>query len=456
MQISDRVESFIRERGMIAPYDRIVAGVSGGADSICLLFLLYELSGKFPFDLKVVHIEHGIRGDESKSDAAFVSLLCRRLGVPCRIAHVSAPDFAKREHLTLEEAGRVLRYREFESEGADKIALAHHAGDVAETMLFNLFRGSGLLGLGSIKPVRDKIIRPLLMLTRSEIESYCRSMDIDYRMDSTNSDNDISRNLIRNEIIPLADRINDRAVCHMASAASELREVYDFIEIQANDLYDRAVVSDGNTWAVNVDAALKESRLLMKYVFRRCIGECAGSLKDIGHSHIDAIFSLTGCQSGRKVSLPYSLEALRQFESIIIQKKHRQGGKVLHLDVFEVPTEGEVELPSGDIFVFSMDNEKKYRDISALPYTKWINYDRIKSGALLRTRRSGDFITIKGGRKKIKDLFIEEKVPPSRRDSIYMLADGNSIIWVPPFRIGYDYRVDESAGEVWKVELRRK
>ena len=183
-----------------------MAGVSGGADSVCLLYALKEYRKQVPFSLKVIHVEHGIRGEESLGDARWVDGLCREWEIPCRVVHCKVEKIAAEEKISLEEAGRKVRYEIFEKERklwqGDRVAVAHNQGDQAETVLFRLARGSGLKGLGGIRPVQGRIIRPLLFLSREEIERILEERGIGWRTDRTNLETEYTRNRIRLEILP--------------------------------------------------------------------------------------------------------------------------------------------------------------------------------------------------------------------------------------------------------------
>ena len=233
-----KVKNFIEQHHMIEAGEKILAGVSGGADSVCLLLLLAKLQEPLGFTLAAVHVEHGIRGEESLADAAFTERLCRDLGIPCRRYSVRAAEYARERGLSLEEAARELRYGCFRQacreEGAGKTAVAHHGGDSAETMLFHLARGTGIRGLGGIAPSIQmdgmQVIRPLLCLTRQEIEGWLREQEQDFCVDATNADVHYARNRIRREVLPGLCRVNSQAIAHMMNTAGQLREISEFLE----------------------------------------------------------------------------------------------------------------------------------------------------------------------------------------------------------------------------------
>ena len=210
----------MRSWEMTEPGDGLLAGVSGGADSVCLLFLLDELKEELGIRLAAFHLNHGLRGAEADRDEAYVKEICGRLGIPLAVAHENVAEYAAARGISGEEAGRILRYEHMketaEQFSCQKTATAHHRDDSAETVLFNMFRGSGLKGLSGIRPVRGEVIRPLLCLSRAEIAGYLEERGIPWCEDSTNGENVYTRNRIRNQLLPwVKENINARAPEHI-------------------------------------------------------------------------------------------------------------------------------------------------------------------------------------------------------------------------------------------------
>ena len=459
MTVNEQVLEYIKRYDMIPRGSRVTAGLSGGADSVCLLFLLSGYRESLDFSLEAIHVEHGIRGEEALEDMEFCERLCDRLGIALKVVHVDVPEMAREKGLTLEEAGRIARYDIFDHAAADRIAVAHHGLDQAETVLFNLFRGSAVAGLGGMRPVRDKVIRPLLCLTREQIEAYLRERDIAYCTDSTNFDNDISRNRIRNEIIPLAEGINPGAVRHINESAEYIREVEAYIQREAGKRVSRYVTVTGGRVLLRLEGLEKEENIIKDYVIRECISLSAGKLKDITSRHVTAVRDLTGNISGKKISLPYNITVIRNFDRLEFLRDSAGSEMVAGGEAdpdkagIAVPEEGSLTLPDGSEYFFSFDNEvspEKIREDHR--YTKWFDYDKIVGKPCLRRRRSGDRISIKKGSKKIKELFIEERIPSGERGNIYMLCDESEVIWIPGLRIGEKYKVSEKTKMIWKVE----
>lgn len=276
-----QVQNFIREQKMIMPGDFVIAGVSGGADSVCLFFELLAYQKEIPFSMEVVHIEHGIRGQDSLADANYVENLCKEYGVPFHLVSCDIKKMAQESSLTVEEAGRKARYQAFEQAAKKsgrsncKIAVAHNLDDQAETILMNLARGSGLRGLGGIRPVRENIIRPLLNTRRSEIEAALRGRQITWRTDETNHQTEYTRNRIRLEILPLlAQGVNGQAASHIAQAGLRLQEAEDYIQSQVQKLAERYVHYEekaGPEVFLEREGFCRQEHLMQEYLIRFCL-----------------------------------------------------------------------------------------------------------------------------------------------------------------------------------------
>ena len=220
----ERILAYIRRYHMVEEGDRVCVGLSGGADSLCLLVILQELSEELGIRLQAVHVNHGLRGEESDQDQAFTERLCREREIPLFVYARRVGEIARELGVGTEEAGRLVRQQIYlqcmQEHGSTKIALAHHQNDLAETLLFHLARGTSLRGLGAIRPVSGFLIRPLLCVSRGELEQELRSRGMTWRTDSTNLQDQYTRNCIRHHLIPsLVDEVNAQAVAHMAQAA---------------------------------------------------------------------------------------------------------------------------------------------------------------------------------------------------------------------------------------------
>ncbi len=424
---------------------------------MCLLFLMYELKDRLKFSLEALHLNHCIRGAEADEDEAFVRKHCEELGIKLISVKEDVRGYAAKNALSEEEAGRILRYRALREGKPDKIAVAHHSYDSAETVLFNLIRGTGLKGLSGIRPVSGDIIRPLIYFSREETETYCREKGIRYREDSTNRDISYNRNRIRLNIIPETEKINPAAVKHILEASEKIAAAGDYIESEAEALFKRLSDTESlpDKVILNIDGLSGAHPCLREAVIKKSIALLSGSLKDITGIHIKEAEQMMGAQSGKSISLPYGIQVRRSFGSLVFSRKVREGGE---LPVFPFTVkEGEetkLTLPDGSLIkgVITENNGT----IPNLRYTKWLDYDKIKEHAVWRTRRKGDRISIRGGNRKLKDLFIDEKIPAADRDSIYFLAEGNRAVWIPGLRIGESYKVTEGTERVLRITLIRE
>ena len=279
----DTVEKF----NMLHYGDKVVTGVSGGADSTALLFFLCSLKEKLAIEVYAVHVHHGIRGEEADRDMNFVKELCARLNVPCRIAMRDVVAMSKRDRLSEEEAGRIARYEEFENEakirGASAIAVAHNLNDQAETVIMRLCRGAGITGLAGIRPVRGKIIRPLLYCSRTEIEEYLRSNNQNFITDSTNFETEYARNRVRLSVMPYLEKeINSGAVYNIAKSANMLYEEDEFIEYMAKSELDKAVIEKrSNEIVLNSKILASLHYVLLRRVIRLALRHIKKDIKDI-------------------------------------------------------------------------------------------------------------------------------------------------------------------------------
>ncbi len=551
----------IRAYRMIGRGMKVVVGVSGGADSVCLLAGLVSLREELGISLVAVHVEHGIRGEESLADAAYVAELCERWNVKLSVERIDVEAVARERGLTVEEAGRTVRYEVFariaQEQSADRIAVAHNRNDQAETVLWNLARGSGVKGLGGIRPVRGRIIRPLLFTERSEIEAYLRTQGIRWRTDRTNLETAYTRNRIRLELLPwLTERLNAQAVDHIAQAAQRLWEVQDYLEAQTAQAAQRSVFA--GSWETGIvpagraaekpvaelpeDHAAKgtegdvaeshttktenrgrdsfflylpeyrrESPLIQKELLKYCLRLAGGGsgLKDVGSVHLESLQALCEQPCGKACSLPGRMTAVREGEYVRftsnravpgwgdesldlgdpngrpcvsadqpggcqerIGEQDRRCEQVSQPDRYpaaglqpwqqdnpEFPVDTErarklgrftayaAILPNSPDIMSEIRQEKKY--------TKWLSYDTIYSNVCFRKRRAGDYLVVNadGGRKKLKDYLIEQKIPRAMRDSLWLLADGSHILWVVGWRISEAAKVTWNTQKILKIRL---
>ncbi|MDD6324761.1 MAG: tRNA lysidine(34) synthetase TilS [Lachnospiraceae bacterium] len=473
-----RIIDTIEKYHMIQPGMRVLAAVSGGADSVCLLMALIRYRSQMEFSLSVVHVEHGLRGEESLADAQYVKELCEALAVPFYLESVDAKRAAKERHLGVEEAARSLRYEAFYKVArqiqADRIAVAHNENDQAETVLWNLTRGSGLQGLGGIRPVREKIIRPLLFLGRQEIEEILRKEGMAWRTDRTNLSCDYTRNRIRLQILPmLAQELNDQAVSHIAQAAERLQEVQDYLIDQCQAAEEACVRQMGAVVYLELAGYGKQHPLLQKEILKHCLDLLRDGMgrKDVGSVHLDALEKLCTQPCGKRCVLPGGMRAERVDR---MELPDGEAGEKRPLVRFwqETSEEQQYDRKPEEILLFPGREQQvgmfqvksELLDPSLVPsaeilqekkYTKWLSYDTINCNACFRRRRAGDYLVIndRGGRKKLKDYLIDEKIPQKQRDQLWLLADGSHILWIIGWRISEAVKINGNTGKILKIHV---
>ncbi|MCI5602974.1 MAG: tRNA lysidine(34) synthetase TilS [Clostridiales bacterium] len=458
-----KVRKYMEQFNMAEKGESVIVGISGGADSVCLYKILLELKKYFDIDIIAVHIHHGIRGDEADRDMNFVENMCKNDGVKFKCYKYNVPEYAKANGLSEEEAGRTLRYKAFDEVAKElisngrsvKIAVAHNRNDSAETFIHNLCRGSGLKGLAGIPYKNGSIIRPVLCLTREEIERYLSEHNIAHIDDSTNFTEDYTRNKIRHRVLPyLNENINDNSISHICQAADELREIEDYLSEITNYAYENIVSEHNNCIYINRKALADEKEIIQKRVVRVCIEKAAGKLKDITRKHIEDVIDLCDRQTGRYIMLPYGIIARVQYENIILERENIN--KIIDEKNIEkdIRKDGVYTLGDEEFDVRIIDVEKEEINIKFLInqlknyqnlYTKCFDYDKIQFTVQLRYRESEDYLVInaKGQRKKLKSFFVDNKIPAEKRGMIPVFADGSHIIWIVGHRISEEYKVTE-------------
>lgn len=393
---------------------KLLCAVSGGADSMCMLHLLRACG----IELGVAHYEHGIRGEESLRDAKFVERYCRRNKIPFFIAHGNVPAYARTRGIGLEEAARELRYsfleRTRQEQGYDLIATAHNADDNAETLLMNLIRGSGARGLSGIPMQRGNIVRPMLKVSREEIEDYVRYKKIAHVEDSSNQSDDYTRNLIRHQIMPVAKRINPRFTEAAARTAELMRRDEEALSIFA-----------GAFAAVNLQngaLSLKTLAVTPPAVAARMLRQL---MPGLSMKHVDSILTFARGEGYGLMNLPGHIIIrdqgrlyLRQPALIPLSDRPLRPGECIFLSECGLNVSCEICQYGGEV--------------NDLFTTSYLKYENISSELIIGGRRDGDKIRPagRGCSKTLKSLFMENKIPVQLRDSCPVIRDGQGILLV--------------------------
>lgn len=459
-----KVKVYVERFHMIEPKDTIVLGISGGADSVCLLKILARWKEAWGISLRAVHVHHQLRGEEADADERFVRELCENEGIPCRVFHEDVQGMAQREKIGLEEAGRIARYRCFatvcEDVGGGKIALAHHQDDLAETMLHHLVRGTGMAGLCSLKPVSGNRIRPLLCLEKEEILVYLEAAGQPWRTDSSNLEDDYTRNRIRHHVLEeLKTEVNPRAVRHMAQLSEELEETRAVLAQMAAEKR-RQYVRKSEKGMLFAEELKKEPDLIGRQIVHDLLKEISGKQKDFTRIHIEAVQELWNRKVGARRDLPYGMQAIRTYDGIYLERKAekcetRDSEKNAGIQI-NVHSEGTESFQIGELILTVSRTARDFGEIPEKKYTKWFDYDRIKQTLVIRHRQPGDRICLfdGGGSKKLKDYLIDRKIPAQKRDQLWLLADGSDILWIIGDRISAAYKVTAESQRILQAEIK--
>ncbi|MBE7031788.1 MAG: tRNA lysidine(34) synthetase TilS [Ruminococcaceae bacterium] len=449
MTTEEKVLGTISQFNMIKSGDRVLAAVSGGADSVCMLHILSRLKQAIGFEVFCAHLNHGLRGEAADNDEKFVAELCKQLGIKVFTRKTDVAGLAKAEKLTVEEAGRKARYDFFaelsQKHKLTKIATAHNQNDNAETVLMRIIRGTGIDGLSGIPHTReDVVIRPVLDISRREIEEYCKKNNLEFCTDATNADNDYTRNKIRNRLIPYLEQEFNPEVCDALSRLAETAtEDADFLNGYAKRLYARLAspMPSQKPNALHIDSL----KLLEKSVAVRIVRLAAAeAMKDIklSKTHIEDIFKLLDNETGSSIDLPQGLNANISYGWLAFTAP-----SFVAIDD-ENEFFAEVTVDEG-VFVESIAKEISFAEVDAKGYKCAINEtmaDLDKIGAqplFLRSRRDGDRIVWfpDGRTKKIKSVFIDEKIPKNDRNKIPLLCTGDEVVAIVGSRVSEKYKV---------------
>lgn len=388
--------------------DNITVALSGGADSVALLHALCTLRDRLGLNISAAHLNHMIRGEEALRDESFVKQLCRDMNVPLICESVDVPLYAKEHRLSTETAAREVRYDFFERVNKGVVATAHTASDNFETVLFNLARGTGLNGLCGIPPKRGIYIRPLILVTRQEVERYCAKNGLSYVTDSTNLSDDYTRNRIRHTVIPVLKSVNASAEKAAARAVISLREDEELLSSLADSYLDKNCENGYLNIKADVSPAVLK-RAIKKYA------EYAVTGLFLDSNHLNSIYSL--CLKGGRTSLPCDTSATAENDKLFIGKSPEDSKK----PKFKVTT----EINDNTFF----ENGEK---VNNLLLNNSIDCDKIVGELILRTRLPGDSIRLagRGCTKTLKKLMNELKIAKNLRDSIPVLADDGGVVWV--------------------------
>ncbi len=462
--MEERVWNTICKYKLIEEDDNIVLGISGGHDSMSLLYLLMEIKKRLSFNLILAHVNHGVRGEDALKDELFVKSISDRLNLKYFSKKVDMVARAKEKNISQEEAGRELRYGFFreiiKTLGKGKIAVAHNRKDQAETLLLRIMRGTGLDGLKAMDFKSGDIIRPILDIDRWEIEKYIYDNKIETVLDRTNLESIYSRNKVRLELIPyIEENFNPNIVDTLFRLSESARIDSEFLEKYTEKKYSKVLIKEEDGKIIFKDSKFEEEDLsIKKRLLRKAIDNLNKGLQGIEEIHITSIIELfSKKETGKKINLPNDIIARVSYNNLIVEKLRR--------DRSISPTPSLVELEIGenvlDDYMLVIDlqildrrefaSQGKYRNV------EYFDYNKIVGKSYIRSRKAGDRFKPLGmrGSKKIKDYFIDEKIPREERDKIPLLVDEENIIWVIGYRTSENYKLDRDTEKILRVEYNK-
>lgn len=439
--------------------DRVIVAVSGGPDSISLLHILYNLKDELEITLYAAHVNHCLRGKEADADEEYVRNFCRNYSIEFRSKRINIDEISKIKNISHESAGREARYEFFEEfrkeVSAQKIAIAHNSNDQAETILMRIMRGSGTEGLTGIKPVRDNIfVRPLINNSRDEIEKYCRENNLQPRIDKTNLEAIYSRNKIRLQLIPYMQEHFNKDIVQILNRLSDTIKVdNDYLEIISKEKYKKYCDVTSEKVIISKKAFLEHDAILTR-IIRLAIYNIEGNLYNVERVHIYDIIHIQKQHTGKMTMLPNNLCAINNYSDIYICKKENRNKEnnskeyMLHNGVNILQ---DINLR----IKLSLIDKKVNINVKGENLIKYFDYDKIKKNISLRYRKEGDKFIPLGmkGSKKLKDFFIDLKIPKDKRDEIPIICFGDKIAWIVGYRVSDLFKVDKNTQTVLEVRI---
>jgi tRNA(Ile)-lysidine synthase len=464
MNVTEIVSGYIRELHLLEPQETVLAAVSGGSDSLCLLLVLKELG----FTVRAAHFDHGLR-PESARDAETVQRLAQTLGIDFHVERGDVRQRAKQKRMTLEEAARDLRYDFLLRTAADcrapVIAIGHTADDQAETVLMHLMRGSGLQGLRGIRPEAFsrglRIIRPLLRLTHAQTVEYCRQAGWQPLEDPSNQDPSFARNRIRRELIPQLREYNPQIVpvlCRLSEIAAAQTELLD----RATDGFLHRFLLPAESGVVRIirDAFNQSPLAVRQAIIRHAVGEIAGTLRDLAYRHVNRVieFSLTPTSTHR-INLALGIDVSIEKQSLVLRKREAAPTSP-EWEKTPLPVPGEVSIRRPD-WKFHITHKKVSGlpsvDAGKDPWTIRMDSDKIRLPLFLRKREQGDRFFPAGmpGAVRLNDFLASHHLPHAERDCWPLVCDGNGILWIPGYRLREGAACSGESGDCMEIRVER-
>ncbi len=463
--LEEKALALVSKYKMLEVGDIVVVSVSGGADSLALLLFLNKISDLFNLQIRIFHLDHMIRGDESARDAEFVKEIACDLGIPAEIERADVKSFVKKSGLSTQDAARLVRMERLEAfalrAGAERIALGHSADDQVETFLMRIIQGAGLSGLSGIPPVRGKIIRPLLNVWRSEIEEYVNAFGLSFRIDSSNLAPVYLRNKVRLKLLPLLEKEFGRSVKESILRIVESLSVdFDYISAQTQKSFEQIAVLQEKRVSMDVESLIKLHESLRRGVLREAWCWLVPGKQTLGWRHtLDIEEKVLYGRTHAALNLPGNVVVERTRNEVVFRLAENES--FADESIYQSASPVTLAIPgkafnpwSGDLIEARLVERKKC-DFSGDPLVEYVNAGKVKGPLTVRTLRAGDRFQPLGmkGLKKVSDFFTDLKVPLEDRLKCSIVLSQGEIVWVAGYRIDERFKVEKGDKEVLMLKL---
>ena len=447
-----------------------MVAVSGGPDSVCLLYILSGLRKELDIELHVAHLNHQLRGAESDADADYVAKLARSLGIPYTVESCDVRSYQTQHHISLEEAAREVRYnflaRVAAEVGAERVAVGHTVDDHVETILMHLIRGSGTRGMRGLLPISRwtssagglTIIRPILELSREDTTAYCRQHHLKPRADASNLSTEPFRNRIRHNLLPELRKYNPQIAEALLRLARTAADDLDFIETEARRLLGAVARADGNSVVIDKKNFLDLPPALKRHLLRASIESLLGSLKDIEAAHIEDIIEALDKPAGKVIGLPYGLSFTIEYDRYVLAPDSVSLCPFPALESqFDLKIPGKTSASGWDIEASIIPpSAAKVKAGEADDFAACFDFDRTGNELSVRRRLPGDRFQPLGMEKpkKLNEFMIDARIPRAWRRRIPIVCSSGQILWVVGWRIDERFKVTEKTGKVLRLEFK--